>query len=130
MNRIKLAVLSCFALVFSAPIGFSTANAKAAEQSLADKIEDTALGKPVADDRPVEEQLADLRAQLAAVRNAVPTAAVMPTVSSSTALLIAGAGVEQKDVAWRIIAGLSPAQAVEVALQEKNEAVSRKEAKK
>jgi hypothetical protein len=130
MNRIKLAVLSLIALAFACPIGFRTANAKG-EQSTADKVEDATLGKPVEDKRPLEEQVADLRAQLAAVQNAVPGAVVAPpTVTGSTQLLIQGAGVDAKDVTWRITAGLTPAQAVEVALQEKNEAASRKEAKK
>ena len=40
--------------------------------------------------------------------------------TSSLGLLIKGAGVEASDVNWRIVAGLSPAQAVEVALAQKN----------
>lgn len=38
-----------------------------------------------------------------------------------TELLIKGAGVDAKDVTWRIQAGLTPEQAVEVALAEKHE---------
>jgi hypothetical protein len=134
MNRIKLAVLSLLALAFARPVGFSTANTKAAEkeQPLADKVEDAVLGKPIVDDRPPQEQIADLRAELAAVRAAVPVpvAAIAPLVTGTTALLIAGAEVDPADVGWRIRAGLSPAQAVEVALQEKNEAAANKKGAK
>jgi hypothetical protein len=45
-----------------------------------------------------------------------------PPEDSEVGLLIKGAGVDYKDVLWRIRAGLTPKQAVEVALNEKREA--------
>jgi hypothetical protein len=125
MKQIKLVVLSFLALAFAAPAGFCTANAK--EPPLADKVEDAVLGKPVEDDRPLKEQVADLKATVAALRAAVPVPPVFPVTGGSTDLLIKGAGVKAEDVNWRIRAGLTAAQAVEVALAEKNLA---KEAKK
>ncbi len=96
-------------------------------QPLADKVEDVVLGKPVVDNRPLDVQVAELKAQLAAVRSSMPVPPVLiPTVNSSTTLLIQGAGVSVDDVAWRIRAGLDPAQAVEVAIQEKNEREAKK----
>lgn len=49
-----------------------------------------------------------------------------PADSSPLALLCKGAGVKAEDVTWRIQAGLSLAQAVEVALNNKNEAAATK----
>ena len=76
------------------------------------------------------EQLAEENARL---RAASPVA-IEPTtgLDNTTTLLIQGAGVKAEDVTWRIRAGLSPAQAVEVALNEKNEreAATTEEAKK
>jgi hypothetical protein len=131
-QRIKLAVLSMLALAFARPIGFSTANAKAAETPTADQVENAALGKRNPD-ATVEERLAALEAENANLRAAmpVPVPVIEPVVGGTTALLIQGAGVDPADVTWRIRAGLTPAQAVEVALQEKNEAkANKKEAKK
>jgi hypothetical protein len=127
MKNFKLAVLSLLALVFARPIGFSTANAASA----ADKAEDAALGKPNPDET-IEQTVARLSAEVVALRaaSAVPIAPAVPIVTGSTELLMKGAGVNVGDVAWRIRAGLSPAQAVEVALMEKNEAKRAKEAKK
>lgn len=50
---------------------------------------------------------------------ALPQAPAAPT--GATALLIQGAGVDAKDVTWRIRAGLTPEQAVMVVQQEKLE---------
>jgi hypothetical protein len=86
MNRIKLLLLSLIALVFSAPIGFRTANVKP---------------DPNTGPLPGEEA---------------------PAPDSEVGLLIKGAGVDWKDVTWRIRAGLTAKQAVEVALNEKREA--------
>lgn len=44
-----------------------------------------------------------------------------PAPDSEVGLLIKGAGVDYKDVLWRVRAGLTPKQAVEVALNEKRE---------
>jgi hypothetical protein len=126
MKQIKLVMLSFLALAFAAPAGFRTANANA-DEPLANKVEDAVLGKPVEDDRPLKEQVADLKATVAALRTAVPVLPLPPVVGASTELLMKGAGVKAEDVNWRIRAGLTAAQAVEVALAEKNLA---KEAKK
>lgn len=85
MNRTKLLLLSLGALIFGAPIGFRTANAKP---------------DPNTGPLPGEEA---------------------PAADSEVGLLIKGAGVDWKDVTWRIRAGLTAKQAVEVALNEKRE---------
>lgn len=154
-KRIKLAVLSLLALAFSAPIGFCTANADAPpalDEMTVEQLKDLAAKNNVtitSDMKKADivaalqtgsgnggetdaQRIARLETQVERLTAAAPVALpqIAPQVSSSTALLIAGAGVDEKDVTWRIRAGLSPAQAVEVALQEKNEAKAAKEAKK
>lgn len=76
ITRIKLTLLSLFALAFACPLGFRTANA--------------------ADEQP-------------------------PDPNSEVGLLIKGADVDYHDVLWRVRAGLTPKQAVEVAQQNKLE---------
>lgn len=96
---------------------------------LPEKIAAAVRGEPVEDNRPLGEQIADLKAQLASVRSALPVPPPPPVTPGSLDLLVKGAGVDVADVGWRIRAGLSQAQAVEVALQEKNETAARKESK-
>ena len=115
IKRIRIAVMSIIALAFSAPVGFRTANTKRGGGKRGRKLEDVETGAPAA---PAVE---------------VPTPAAEPpdpreqpidqsSLSDETKTLIKGAGVDAKDVVWRIRAGLTPYQAVEVAAAEKAEA--------
>ncbi len=114
MKRLNLVVLSLASLAFGPARGFCTANTQA---------EDIAEMKVKLEAQ--EEEIARLRAA-----STVALPGPGHEMPSSTSLLIKGAGVEAEDVNWRIRAGLSPAQAVEVAMNEKNEAAATKEAKK
>lgn len=118
MKQIKLAVLSLVALAIARPPGFCTAN------TVADNEADIAALKA-----QVAKQEEELKALRAAQPVPVPPGETLP---SSLDLLIKGAGVKAEDVLWRIRAGLSHEQAVEVALAEKleAEAAKKKEAKK
>lgn len=104
MKRIKLVVLSLAALVFARPAGMCTANTQA---------EDIAA---------LQEKLAKQEEVIAGLRAAQPIPPPPAEALGATGLLIKGAGVKLEDVDWRIRAGLSPAQAVEVAAAEKLEA--------
>ena len=147
-NRIKLAVLSFVALAFAAPIGFCTANATDAHPALEEmKVDDlkalaasknveipsdakkadiiAALQKAGAGGEETQEQrIARLEAHVQRLTAASTVALPMLQTAAptgTTALLIQGAGVDAKEVTWRMNAGLSAAHAVEVALQEKTE---------
>lgn len=108
MKQLQLVVLSLTALVLGRSRGMCTANTQAEDIA--------ALQKTV--DRQ-QEEIAALRAGTKAA----------PEPSSTLALLCKGAGVELENVTWRIKAGLTEAQAVEVAAREAQEAKERKEKK-
>ena len=105
MKTIKIVVLSLAALAFGAPVGFRTANVKR-KPKLAAEPAAPAVGEPTETEK---EKIAD-----------------DANLPEATKLLIKGAGVDAKDVVWRIRAGLTPAQAVEVAANEKAEAEAAK----
>src|SRR4051812_32701734 len=118
MNRMKLVVLSLGALICARPHGLCTANTETPDDTRSDK-------KPTLASH--SEELAELRKQLDAqaaeleqLRRASPVALTVAADDEprldSTSLLIKGAGVNAEDVNWRIRAGLTPAQAVEVAV--------------
>ena len=115
MKQIKLAALSLLALVYACPPGMRTANAQA---------DDIAT---------LKDQVARQDEELKALRAAQPVPVPAPEVPLTSAdLLLKGAGVSPEDVNWRVRAGLSVEQAVEVAVTEKAEveAAKKKEAKK
>lgn len=130
MKKLNLVVLSLAALAFGQRAGFCTANAAAGDPPEKDDGK-----KPTQGDRlaALEERLAQQDAELAQLR-AASNVALPTALPGSLDLLLKGAGVEMKDVGWRIRAGLSHEQAVEVALNEKLEretaAAKAKEAKK
>lgn len=104
MKTIRLTILSLAALVFARPRGFCTAN------TLTEDV--AAINDRLA---KVEAENADLKAQLAAAQ-----AAPAPVEDLGTlALLCKGAGVELRDVKWRVQAGLDPEQAVQAALAQR-----------
>jgi hypothetical protein len=119
MIRIKLALLSAIAVAFARPIGFSTANAAATDAPPTEEKPKTNSDRIAL----LEQRIAAQDDELARLRTASPVA-IEPGTDHTTQLLIKGAGVKMEDVGWRIRAGLSPAQAVEVALTEKTEADS------
>lgn len=104
MKKTVLGLLACIGQLSARPSGFRTANSQAEDIK--------ALQETVA---AQQEEITSLRAAAA-----VPPAPAQATLGS-TDLLIKGAGVDAEDVNWRIRAGLSPQQAVEVAMAEKVE---------
>jgi len=117
MKQFRLVVLSLAALAFARPPGFCTANA-AAEPPKDEGGKPPTQGERLA---ALEEHIARQDEELARLRAASPTALAADPLPGSLDLLLKGAGVEMKDVGWRIRAGLSHEQAVEVALNEKRE---------
>lgn len=123
MKQIRLVVLSLAALALGRPSGFCTANttAEPPAKKPADNTADIAALKARIDAQDLELQQ---------LRRAASVSLAPVAPDTTTSLLIKGAGVDPEDVTWRIRAGLSPAQAVEVAALEKAEAEKAKGEKK
>lgn len=159
MKHIKFVVLSLLALAFARPPGLCTANVaddktktippenapstdaeikKLKERLQAQEEEISKLRK--APDNSAE--IAAMKKRLAAQEDEIDelrsaqsagTVTTPEEPQSEVALLCRGAGVDPSEVLWRVRAGLSPKQAVEVASLEKaerEEAAKKKEAKK
>lgn len=114
MNR-KLILMSAVALIFGRPSAFCTANGDtpAAPPGVDDIIARVSALEAASAEK--DSKIADLEKQLAAAR-----AEPKPAPDSMLALVAKGAGMDLKDLTWRVANGLTPEQAVQAVRAQKN----------